>query len=112
GIAEKGYVTFRLTVKEEGGHSSTPPKQSAIGILAAALEKLEANPFPQHIDRIPRQMLEILAPEMNFPLSMVMGNFWITKPIVARVMAANPKTDATLRTTTAITTIAGGVKEN
>jgi hypothetical protein len=34
GIAEKGFLTLKLTASERGGHPSTPPKQSAIERLA------------------------------------------------------------------------------
>ncbi|GMW00945.1 MAG: peptidase M20 [Candidatus Hydrogenedentota bacterium] len=112
GIAEKGYVTLKLTANDVGGHSSTPPRHGAIGILANAVKRLEDNPFPDQIDGIPRQMLEALAPEMSLPYRAIMGNLWLTKPIVKRIMSANPKVDATLRTTTAVTTISGGIKEN
>src|SRR5437773_2152768 len=33
GIAEKGYVTVGLTAQAEGGHSSMPPDETAVGIL-------------------------------------------------------------------------------
>jgi hypothetical protein len=34
GIAEKGYADFKITVKAKGGHSSQPPKHTALGILS------------------------------------------------------------------------------
>ena len=36
GIAEKGYVTVALTAQAEGGHSSMPPDETAVGMLAWA----------------------------------------------------------------------------
>ncbi len=33
GIAEKGYVSLELSAKGEGGHSSMPPRRTAVGIL-------------------------------------------------------------------------------
>ena len=44
-VAEKGYVSYELTIQTEGGHSSTPPKDNTIGSLATAITKLEKNPF-------------------------------------------------------------------
>ena len=35
------------------GHSSFPPPESAIGILAAAVAKLEENPQPSHLGKGP-----------------------------------------------------------
>ena len=43
--AEKGIVTLQLKVVGDGGHSSMPPKQTSIGILAAGIAALEANQF-------------------------------------------------------------------
>ena len=44
GLAEKGYFTLELTVEGAGGHSSTPTRETPIGILAAAIAKLERKP--------------------------------------------------------------------
>jgi len=41
GVAEKGYASFELSVQKEGGHSSMPAKETAIGILVAGLDKLK-----------------------------------------------------------------------
>ena len=41
GVAEKGYVTLELTVEAEGGHSSMPPKHTAIGVLSRAITRIE-----------------------------------------------------------------------
>ena len=46
GVAEKGYLTAELNVSATPGHSSMPPRQTAIGILAAALARIESAPQP------------------------------------------------------------------
>ena len=46
GIAEKGYVTIEVTAIAQGGHSSTPPRNSANVNLATAILALEANQMP------------------------------------------------------------------
>ena len=50
GIAEKGYATIRLTAQAGGGHASMPPPHTAVGMVAAAVARLESNPFPARID--------------------------------------------------------------
>jgi len=51
GIAEKGFTTLTITVLlEDGGHSSMPPSETAVGILSKAISNLEANPFPMQVD--------------------------------------------------------------
>lgn len=112
GIAEKGYVSFSLTVAAEGGHSSTPPAHSAIGILARAIAKLEDHPFPGELAGPARQMFDAVGPEMPFGQRAIFANLWLFSPVVERILAASPETNAVLRTTTAITMIEGGVKDN
>ncbi len=52
GVAEKGYLSLELEVKfGEQGHSSRPPKETAIGILAAAVAKLEQSPHPSRFGK-------------------------------------------------------------
>ena len=52
GTGEKGYLTLQLKVESTPGHSSTPPKETAIGILGRALGRLEARKFPPDLDLI------------------------------------------------------------
>lgn len=49
GVAEKGYADFKITVKSKGGHSSQPPKHTAIGQLAKKVERLENHQFKSTI---------------------------------------------------------------
>jgi acetylornithine deacetylase/succinyl-diaminopimelate desuccinylase-like protein len=54
GASEKVYVTFRLEVKNPGGHSSLPREPNAIYQLADALTKLHAYQFPMKLNEITR----------------------------------------------------------
>lgn len=112
GIAEKGYLTLTLSVEQPGGHSSMPPDQSAIGILAAAIARLEANPFPARLEGPPLEMFAAFGPEMPFAQRVVFANLWLTKPLVIHLLGRSPETNALLRTTTAVTVMNGGVKDN
>ncbi len=112
GIAEKGSVGITLSIEVEGGHSSTPPRHTAIGILSAALTKLENHPMPGRVDGPTGSFLERLAPQVGLPFRAVLANLWLFGPLVERVMSTQPPLDAMLRTTTAVTIVEGGVKEN
>ncbi len=112
GIAEKGYVNLELSVEGEGGHSSTPPAHTAIGVLAGAIDELEEHPFPAHLNGPERVMFDYLAPEMSFGARLALANLWLTRPLVEHMLLSNPETAAILRTTTAVTMIDGGVKAN
>ena len=112
GVAEKGYASFALVVEAAGGHSSMPPRETAIGILAAALARVTAEPLPARRDGPAFAMLDALAPAAPFGIRIVLANRWLFDPLLERRMAAAPATDAMLRTTLAPTIVEGGVKEN
>ncbi|HEV8321333.1 MAG TPA: M20 family peptidase [Myxococcota bacterium] len=112
GLAEKGYVTVELTVTGEGGHSSMPPRHTPVGILGAAVARLEEHPLPASIEGPARAMFDWLAPEMSFSRRVAFANLWLLGPLVEQLLAARPATDALIRTTTAPTMIEGSVKEN
>jgi carboxypeptidase PM20D1 len=112
GIAEKGGVSLELLVEGEGGHSSMPPEHTNIGILSKAITRLEENQFPASVDGPAFAMFEYIGPEMSFGMRMLFANMWLFKPLVTRGLVANPQTAAMVRTTTAATIIAGGVKSN
>ncbi|MBK5187032.1 MAG: M20/M25/M40 family metallo-hydrolase [Gemmatimonadaceae bacterium] len=112
GIAEKRHMSVRLTVMAAGGHSSMPPAQTAVGVLAQAIDRLEKNPLPARLDGAAAGMLGQVGREMPLGSRMVMANLWLTRPLVIRMMARAAATNASLRTTTAPTMIQGSPKEN
>ena len=112
GIAEKGYVTVALTAQAEGGHSSMPPDETAVGMLAAAITRLEHHQMPRAIRGPTAAMFDYLGPEMSFAPRLVMANRWLFGGVLAREFGATPQGNAMLRTTTAPTVVQAGVKEN
>ncbi|XP_041869541.1 N-fatty-acyl-amino acid synthase/hydrolase PM20D1 isoform X2 [Corvus kubaryi] len=112
-VTEKGSMTLNFTVEKEPGHSSFPPKETSIGILAAAMSRLEQSPLRNLFGHGPELMtMEHLAAEFSFPLNIVMSNLWLFSPIVSRVLAWKPSTNALIRTTTAVTMFNAGIKVN
>ena len=112
GIAEKGAASVEIEVKVEGGHSSVPPRQTAIGILSRALVRLEDNPLPGGIQGPFRDMLLTVGREMSFSRRLVLANLWLFGPLVERQLSRVPAADSMMRTSTAITIVDGGVKAN
>ena len=112
GIAEKGYVTLELSVEGQAGHSSMPPKQTAIGVLSAAIEKLEANQFPADMSGPTGMLFDYIGREMSFVYKMLFSNRWLFGSVLQSQLAASPATNATIRTTTAATMFNAGVKSN
>jgi carboxypeptidase PM20D1 len=112
GLAEKGSLTLSLTAQAPPGHSSMPPKASAIGRLSTALDRLQANQMPARLAGVARESLEALAPEMGFLNRLALSNLWLTGPLVRARLEEQPATNAMLRTTTALTVVNGGNKSN
>ena len=113
GLSEKGYVSLSLDVQmKEGGHSSMPPKETAIGVLSAAIQKLEDQPFPAKIDGPLKEMFRYAGPEMSPLFKIVMANLWLTSGILIKQLEASPASNALLRTTTAPTMVNAGIQDN
>ncbi|XP_029013325.1 N-fatty-acyl-amino acid synthase/hydrolase PM20D1.2-like isoform X2 [Betta splendens] len=113
GVSEKGAATVKLSVSTAPGHSSMPPRETSIGILAAAVKRLEDNPMPRLFGRGPeRATFQHLAHKFRLPLKFVMSNLWLFSPLLGRVLEMKPETNAFVRTTTAVTIFNSGVKVN
>ncbi len=112
GIAEKGSASIELVGGSPGGHSSMPPPQTAAGIVAAAVRSLELHPMPAAIDGPLAKLFDRLAPEMPFLGRLPLTNRWLFGPLIVGQLEKSPATNAALRTTTAVTIIEAGIKDN
>jgi len=112
GIAEKGFLSLELSTQAEGGHAAQPPRQTTVGILAAAIARLQAKPFPARFTGPATALFEYLGPEMPFPARMIFANMWLFGGLVKGQLAARPVTDASIRTTTAPTQFRGSDQDN
>lgn len=111
-LAEKGYLTLELTASASGGHSSIPPRTTAIGKLARAISRLEDNPLSAEVRSPAADMFETLSPHMPLPLKAVISNRWLLDPLLLRELGKGGATNALVRTTTAVTVVEGGTKDN
>ena len=114
GVAEKGYLSIKVTVIAEPGHSSIPPtdKSDAITKLSEILLRLRDNPLPAAVTGVAREMFETLAPEMGGIRRVVLTNLWLFEPLVETQLTQGAETNAMLRTTTAFTVLAAGNAAN
>jgi carboxypeptidase PM20D1 len=112
GVAEKGYASVELVANAEGGHSSMPTADTAIGRLARAVGRLDADPFPPRLIGPMAATLDRTGPAMNLPMRVVLANRWLTEPLVLRTMADSASGSASVRTTTALTMFNAGTKAN
>ena len=112
GIAEKGYMTLVLTVEQAGGHSSTPPPQSAVGILSSAIHNLQNNLFPAKMEGPGMQMFDYVGPELPLGMKLMFANRWLFDPLIKRELEKVNSMNAVIRTTIAPTIFNAGTKEN
>ena len=111
GVSEKGYLTVEFTVHGQPGHSSTPPPQTSIGILSRALARLEAHPMPTHLRRL-RPLYHGIGIAAPLYIQIAFANVWLFGPLLKRWLIPKPEMNASMRTTTALTIINGGVEDN
>ncbi|MBL4633101.1 MAG: M20 family peptidase [Kofleriaceae bacterium] len=112
GVAEKGMMNVELRTHGQGGHSSMPPAETAVGILSKAIVAIQSSPMPASIDGAVAEMFSYVGPEFSFGKKLVMANLWLFGPLVRGALSEKPATDALLRTTIAPTMISGGIKAN
>ncbi|NKI16456.1 M20/M25/M40 family metallo-hydrolase [Spongiibacter sp. KMU-166] len=111
GPGEKGYVSLKLTARGTGGHSSMPPQQTAAGIIAAAVSRLENNPMPARLDMM-ADLIRYLGDEIPWYQRVLFANEWLFAPLLDRILRATPTLNAGIRTTTAVTMLEGSVQDN
>ena len=114
GVAEKGYLSLELEVSATPGHSSMPPPQgtSAIAMMSAALKRLDDEQLPGGLRGVAAEMFDTLAPEMQGFSRVALSNLWLLGPLVQKQLQNSPSSNAMLRTTTALTIVNAGNKEN
>ncbi|TRY64118.1 hypothetical protein TCAL_00447 [Tigriopus californicus] len=113
GVAEKGWAVVDLDAEGDQVHSSTPPLESSIGILAHGVANMEDNKQPSMFGKGPEiDTLRYAAPHATFLLKMILGNLWLFSGLVSSALELSSQTDSIQRTTTAVTIFNAGVKEN
>src|SRR2546429_3027449 len=85
-----------------------PPDETAVGILAAAILRLEHDQMPRAIRGPTAAMFDYLGPEMSFGPRLVIANRWLFGGLLAHNFGATPQGDAMLRTTTTPTVLQAG----
>lgn len=112
GVAEKGYADFRVTVKAKGGHSSQPPKHTAIGILSKKVIKLENHQFKAKIMPFVYNLFKDIGRHTSYAGRFIFCNLRILKPLLLKVMTKIPPAASLVRTTTGVTMASGSPAAN
>ncbi|QGZ94401.1 M20/M25/M40 family metallo-hydrolase [Terricaulis silvestris] len=113
GISERGSSTMRVRAVGQPGHSSMPPPETAVSLLAEAIDRIHSMPIEQRLEGGPALgMMRALAPELSFTNRMAVSNEWLFGPLLKQRMDGNPAARALLGTTVAPTMVSGGSRPN
>ncbi|MCW4386727.1 M20/M25/M40 family metallo-hydrolase [Salinibacterium sp. SYSU T00001] len=113
GVAEKGIMSLTMTVEQQGGHASTPPRLPATARLARAIVRLNRRPFRSGFTPTTLEMIRTLGAHTRGPLRMVFGNLWLTKPLLLALFGRlSDETAAIIRTTSVVTQLDGAMAAN
>ncbi|RXG73102.1 putative carboxypeptidase PM20D1 [Armadillidium vulgare] len=112
-VTEKGRMEVKLTAEGVAGHSSFPPKKQAVEILSRAITNLYKYPQPSMFGSGPEaDMLRYLAPRAKWPHKLLFSNLWLFGPLISYAMSLKRETNAMIKTTTAVTILNAGYKNN
>jgi len=106
GLFEKGYGDLKFIARSNGGHSSTPKKNTPIPKLAAFINRVEKKEiFKVKFSTEVEEMFKSIAPyTTNFGLRLVMSNLWLFKPLLKLVLPLiSSEAAAMLKTTCCFT---------
>jgi carboxypeptidase PM20D1 len=113
GVAEKGIMTLTLTVEQQGGHASTPPRIAATARLAKAIVALNRRPFRAAFTATNLEMIRTLGAHARQPLRALFTNLWLTRPLLlALFRRLSDETAAITRTTQVVTQLDGAMAAN
>ncbi len=110
GIAEKGFLNLKLTAVSQGGHASTPPKNTPITDLSKAVIKLNNHPsFKLKLTPPVKALFDTIAPySKSFGIKMLFANLWLFTPIVKLIAKLSGGEFLSMFKTTQAFTLASG----
>jgi carboxypeptidase PM20D1 len=112
GTGEKGYANIDLTVEIPGGHSSIPPKETAIDVLNSAIGRIRAEQMPAVVPPAIDELLHRTAGISSFATRVIMSNMWLFKGLVIKQLEGSKETNAFVHTTLVPTIVRSGIKDN
>jgi acetylornithine deacetylase/succinyl-diaminopimelate desuccinylase-like protein len=112
-VGEKHSASYRLEVRNPGGHSSLPVPENAIYRLAAALQRVATLEFDFHLNDVTKKYLETLAGLETEPVASQLRRAATGDAEAMKAIAkASPQWNAVMRTTCVATGLDGGHAEN
>ena len=113
GIAEKGMMDVKYTVKSQGGHASAPKPGVPIDRLAAACTSLLSRPFKAKLTDPAAQMFDTLGRHSSFIYKVIFSNIKLFLPALDLICKkGGGELNALMRTTVAFTQAQGSTASN
>lgn len=112
GLAEKGYADIVITINAKGGHSSQPPKHTALGQMAEVIRDLENNQFKSNLSSSMKSLLVNVGKNCTYPVRLVTCNMKLLFPAVMQILKLIPPGACMIRTTTGVTQAVGSPAPN
>lgn len=113
GIAEKGMMDVKYTVKSQGGHASAPKPGAPIDRLAAACTSLLSRPFKAKLTEPAAQMFDTLGRHSSFVYKIIFSNIKLFLPVLDLICKkSGGELNALMRTTVAFTQARGSAASN
>lgn len=112
GLAEKGYADIEIVVNAKGGHSSQPPKHTALGKMADVIKDLENNQFKASFSANMKFLFDSIARNCTYPVRLITCNLPVLYPALLQVCKLIPPAACMTRTTTGITMAEGSPAAN
>ena len=106
------YADFEISIDAVGGHSSQPPKHTALGKMANVIRDLENNQFKAELTPMMQELFDRIGRRVCFPAKLITCNLPLLKPLVLEIMKQIPPAACMTRTTTGVTMASGSPAPN
>ena len=113
GIAEKGMIDLRYTIKSSGGHASAPKPHTPVGELSQVCVNIENKPFKSHLTPPVAKMFDTLGRHSNLLYRIIFANMWLFGGLLDSICKkSGGELNALMRTTVAFTQMKGSQASN
>lgn len=113
GIAEKGMMDVKYTVKSQGGHASAPKPGAPIDRLASACRRMLDHPFKLKLTAPAAEMFDTLGRYSSFVYRIIFSNIKLFLPVLDAICkSGGGEMNALMRTTVAFTQAQGSSATN